>query len=219
MLTNVRQAILERRKNADQILDQSLASLDRDIEELAKDCPEAMSWGKSIVERFSRDRMGRFEFLGIADLVQEKELERQLIGDLKDLLLELGYGFTFVGQQYPLHLGEKNYRVDLLFFHRKLQCLVAFDLKVGGFKPEYAGKMNFYLELLDEQVRLPKENPSIGVILCAEKDDLEVEYALRISTKPMGVAEYQLSQQLPKELAGQLPSPEELREELKRAKR
>ncbi len=155
------------------------------------------------------------EFLGINEAVLELELERHLLNKLKDFLLELGYGFTFVGSQYPLKLGDKTYRVDLLFFHRKLHCLVAIDLKTGSFKPEYAGKMNFHLELLDEQVRLQEENPSIGIILCAEKDALEVEYALRTSNKPVGVAEYQLFPILPANLSGQLPSPEELKTQLK----
>ena len=154
------------------------------------------------------------EFLGINEPMLELELERQLLNRLKDFLLELGYGFSFIGNQYPLKLSDKTYHVDLLFFHRKLQCLIAIDLKIGAFKPEFAGKMNFHLELLDEQVKLPEENPSIGIILCAEKDHLEVEYALRTSNKPMGVAEYQLSPYLPKELTGQLPSPEELKHQL-----
>lgn len=158
------------------------------------------------------------EFLGANEPVLELELERRLLGKLKDFILELGYGFTFVGNQYALKLSDKTYRVDLLFFHRKLHCLVAIDLKTGAFKPEYAGKMNFHLELLDEQVKLPEENPSIGIILCAEKDSLEVEYALRTGTKPMGVAEYQLLPFLPDELSGQLPTPEELKEQLKDTK-
>jgi predicted nuclease of restriction endonuclease-like (RecB) superfamily len=133
------------------------------------------------------------EFLGISKPILELELEHQLLNQLKRFLLELGYGFAFVGNQYPLKLGEKTYKVDLVFFHRSLRCLVAIDLKVGAFKPEYAGKMNFHLELLDEQAEMEGENPAIGIILCAEKDNLEVEYALRTSNKPMGVAEYQLS--------------------------
>lgn len=155
------------------------------------------------------------EFLGIGEPVLEKELEQQLLQKLQEFLLELGYGFSFIGNQYPLQLGDKIYRIDLLFFHRKLQCLIAIELKIGAFQPEYAGKMNFYLELLDEKVKLDSENPSIGIILCAEKDNLEVEYALRISTKPMGIAEYQLSPYLPEEFSGQLPSPEELSKQLK----
>lgn len=152
------------------------------------------------------------EFLGVNEPVLELELERKLLHRLKDFLLELGYGFTFIGNQYPLKLGEKTYRVDLLFFHRGLRCLVAIDLKIGPFKPEYAGKMNFHLELLDEQVRMGGESPSIGIILCAEKDSLEVEYALRSSTKPMGVAEYQLYPELPESLSGQLPTPDEIKQ-------
>lgn len=155
------------------------------------------------------------EFLGVQKLVLERDLESLLLDYLKEFLLELGYGFSFIGSQYPLSLNDKTYRVDLLFFHRKLQCLIAIDLKIGGFEPEFAGKMNFYLELLDEQVRLPKENPSIGIILCAEKNNLEVEYALRSINKPMGVSEYKLRSSLPEELLGQLPAPEELREKLK----
>ncbi len=151
------------------------------------------------------------EFLGINQSILELDLERQLVARLKDFLLELGYGFTFVGNQYPLKLGEKTYKVDLLFFHRGLRCLIAIDLKIGAFKREYAGKMNFHLELLDEQAKMPGENPSIGIILCAEKDNLEVEYALRTSNKPMGVAEYQLSPVLPEGLSGFLPSPEEIK--------
>jgi predicted nuclease of restriction endonuclease-like (RecB) superfamily len=154
------------------------------------------------------------EFLGINEPVLELQLERQLIARLKDFLLELGYGFSFVGNQYPLKLSDKTYYVDLLFFHRRLRCLVAIDLKIGAFRPEYAGKMNFHLELLDGQVRLPEENPSIGIILCAEKDQLEVEYALRTSNKPLGVAEYQLMPFLPEELNGQLPSPDDLKQNL-----
>ena len=155
------------------------------------------------------------EFLGIHQLMLEQELEELLLKHLQDFLLELGYGFSFIGSQYSLTLDDKIYRVDLLFFHRKLHCLVAVDLKIGSFKPEYAGKMNFYLELLDEQVRLPEENPSIGIILCAEKNNLEVEYTLRTSNKPLGVAEYRLISSLPEELSGQLPDPDELRRQLK----
>lgn len=156
------------------------------------------------------------EFLGVRKLMLERNLEEALLNYLQDFLLELGYGFSFVGSQYSLALADKTYRVDLLFFHRKLHCLVAIDLKIGEFKPEYAGKMNFHLELLDEQVRLPEENPSIGIILCAEKNNLEVEYALRSIHKPMGVAEYQLMENLPDELMGQLPTAQQLKEQIEK---
>jgi hypothetical protein len=152
--------------------------------------------------------------LGIHRQVLEAELESRLLQNLKKFLLELGYGFTFMGSQFQLKLEDKTYRVDLLFFHRVLRCLVAIDLKMGAFKPDYLGRMNFHLELLDEQVRMENENPSIGIILCGETDQLEVEYALRSSSKPIGVAEYQLYSELPENLVGLLPSPDEIRERL-----
>lgn len=154
------------------------------------------------------------EFLGINESILEARLENELLRKLQDFILELGYGFAFIGNQYPIALGDKTYRIDLLFYHRQLQCLVAIDLKTGGFTPEYAGKMNFYLELLNTNHKLQHENPSIGIILCAEKNNLEVEYALRSSNKPLGVAEYQLRESLPEELSGKLPSPEELKNQL-----
>lgn len=153
------------------------------------------------------------EFLGINQAVLEAELESQLLQQLKAFLLELGYGFAFMGSQVPLKLGEKTYHVDLLLFHRGLRCLVAIDLKTGYFKPEYTGTMNFHLELLDEQVRMAEENPSIGIILCAEKDSIEVEYALHTSNKPIGVVEYTLYPELPENLIGLLPSPAELKQQ------
>jgi len=135
------------------------------------------------------------DFLGIKQAVKERELEKRLVEKIKLFLLELGYGFTFIGNQYRITLGQKEYYIDLLFFHRKLKALVAIDLKIGGFEPEYIGKMNHYLGLLDDQVRMKDENPSIGIILCADRDNVEVELALRDVNKPIGVAEYQL--QLP----------------------
>jgi predicted nuclease of restriction endonuclease-like (RecB) superfamily len=155
------------------------------------------------------------DFLGLNQPVLEAELESRLLQQLKEFLLELGYGFAFVGSQVPLKLGDKTYTVDLVFFHRGLRCLVAIDLKTGYFKPEYTGKMNFHLELLDEQVRMNTENPSIGIILCAEKETIEVEYALRNSNKPIGVVEYQLYPELPENLVGLLPSTAELKQKFK----
>jgi len=130
---------------------------------------------------------------------------------IKQFILELGYGFSFIGNQYRLMLGNNEYFIDLLFFNRKLKCIVAVELKTGAFEPEYAGKMDFYLNLLDEQVRLKDENPSIGIILCAEKENIVVEYALRSVKKPVGVAEYYLTKKLPKELMGKLPSAKDLK--------
>ena len=150
------------------------------------------------------------EFLGLRRAVKERDLEERLISRLQAFLLELGYGFCFVGRQYRLALGQKEYFIDLLFYHRFLRTLVAFDLKVGPFEPEYAGKMDFYLNLLNDTERAPDDRPSIGIILCAEKDDVEVEYALRSKANPIGVAVYRLQSSLPAELKGKLPTAKQL---------
>jgi predicted nuclease of restriction endonuclease-like (RecB) superfamily len=150
------------------------------------------------------------EFLGIGRAMKERELEDRLIEHLQRFILELGYGFCFVGRQYRLALGRKEYFVDLLFYHRFLKALVAFDLKIGPFEPEHAGKMDFYLNLLNDKERAPDDQPSIGIILCAEKEEIEVEFALKTKTNPIGVAEYQLQSKLPAELKGRLPSVKQL---------
>jgi len=150
------------------------------------------------------------EFLGIRREVKERELEDRLIERLRDFILELGYGFCFVGRQHRLAQGKKEYFIDLLFYHRFLKALVAFELKVGAFEPEHAGKMDFYLNLLNDKERAPGDNPSIGVILCAEKDDVEVEYALKTKHNPIGVAEYQLQSKLPPAMKGKLPTARQL---------
>ncbi len=150
------------------------------------------------------------EFLGIRREVKERELEDRLISRLQAFLLELGYGFCFVGRQHRLMLGQKEYFIDLLFYHRFLKALVAFELKVGPFEPEHAGKMDFYLNLLNDKERGDGDQPSIGIILCAEKDDVEVEYALRTKANPIGVAVYQLQSKLPAHLKGKLPTAKQL---------
>jgi len=132
------------------------------------------------------------EFLGLSQPVKENELEKRLVEKIKLFLLELGQGFSFIGNQYRLTLGQKEYYIDLLFYNRKLKALVAIDLKIGSFEPEYIGKMNFYLGLLDDQTKMPDENASIGIILCASKDHVEVEVSLRDINKPIGIANYQL---------------------------
>jgi len=154
------------------------------------------------------------DFLGITKPVLERELEKRLIEKVKYFILELGYGFTFIGNQYRLTLRNNEYFVDLLFFNRKLKCLIAIELKTGKFEPEYAGKMDFYLRLLNEQVKLKDENPSIGIILCAEKDNIVVEYALRSAKHPIGVAEYRLTKKLPKKLKKALPTPAQLKKQI-----
>lgn len=150
------------------------------------------------------------EFLGIGRAVKERELEDRLIERLQQFILELGYGFCFVGRQYRLALGRKEYFVDLLFYHRFLKALVAFDLKIGSFEPEHAGKMDFYLNLLNNKERAAGDHPSIGIILCAEKDDVEVEFSLNTKTNPIGVAEYQLQSTLPAQFKGRLPTARQL---------
>ena len=159
------------------------------------------------------------DFLGITKPILEKELENRLVEKIRDLLLELGYGFSFIGNQYRLKLNQKEYFIDLLFYHRILKCLIAIELKTVEFEPEFAGKMNFYLELLDEQEKQPDDNPSIGIILCPVKDKFEVEYALRISSKPIGVSEYKLTQKLPEKLKGKVPTSKELKQMLTKALR
>ena len=131
-------------------------------------------------------------FLGVTEPLLELELEQRLMEKIKQFLLELGQGFTFIGNQYTLTYNNKDYKVDLLFFHRGLRSLVAIDLKISEFKPEYISKMNTYLSLLDRLERGKDENPPIGIILCAEKDNVEVELSLEGFTKPIGVAEYKL---------------------------
>ncbi len=135
------------------------------------------------------------EFLDLPDTFHENDFRKALVKGMRDFILELGKDFTFVGEEYPIQVGGEDYRIDLLFFHRSLHCLVAMELKVGKFKPEYVSKMDFYLEGLDRQIRKPDENPSVGLLLCASKNDEVVEYAMSRTLSPMMVAQYQL--QLP----------------------
>ncbi|MEO8230917.1 MAG: PDDEXK nuclease domain-containing protein [Ignavibacteriota bacterium] len=158
------------------------------------------------------------EFLGINEPIRERDLENYLITHLRDFILELGYGFTFVGQQYKISVSNKDYYIDLLFYHRFLKALVAIDLKLGEFEPEHAGKMDFYLNLLNTKEKAIEDNPSIGMILCAEKDDLIVEYSLKTKSNPIGVAEYKLTKKLPKELKGQIPTGNDFKEILSELK-
>jgi len=154
------------------------------------------------------------EFLEVAKSAHEREVENKLVENIKSLLLELGYGFSFVGNQYKLTLGENDYYIDLLFFHRRLNALVAIELKVGKFKPEYAGKMNFYLNILNDKIKMPHENLAIGIILCTDKDGIEVEYALQNVEQPMGVSTCTVKEKLPDELKGFLPTSKEIKENI-----
>ena len=135
------------------------------------------------------------EFLDLPQNFKESDLRKGLIRNMKDFILEVGKDFTFIDEEYRVQVGGEDFRIDLLFFHRGLQCLVAFELKIGKFKPEYISKMDFYLEALDRQKKKEKENPSVGIILCASKDDEVVEYAISRTLSPMMVSEYKL--QLP----------------------
>jgi predicted nuclease of restriction endonuclease-like (RecB) superfamily len=151
-----------------------------------------------------------FDFLELAEQHSERELERALITRIEDFLRAMGGRFAFMGSQYRLEVDGREFFLDLLLFHRRLRALVAIELKIGDFQPEFVGKMQFYLTALDRQVRQEDENPSIGIILCKEKSRTIVEYALHDATKPIGVATYQITKTLPKEFKGQLPKPEEI---------
>jgi len=151
-----------------------------------------------------------FDFLELADEHSERELENALVQNLRDFMAELGGAFSFIGNQYRLEVDGREYFIDLLLFHRRLRCLVAIELKIGEFKPEHKGKMEFYLEALDSQERLPEENPSIGIIICRSKHKTTVEYALRNAVRPLGVATYSVVAQLPEGYRADLPSPEQI---------
>ncbi|WP_354259637.1 PDDEXK nuclease domain-containing protein [Bradyrhizobium sp. F1.13.3] len=149
-----------------------------------------------------------FDFLSLGPEMLERDLERGLIEHLRSLILELGKGFAFVGSQYHLEVGDQDYYLDLLFYHLRLRCFVVIELKIEDFKPEFSGKMNFYLSAVDDQLRHSDDKPTIGII-----NEVIVEYALRDSSKPMGVAQYQLSHALPPQLARDLPTVEEFARE------
>jgi predicted nuclease of restriction endonuclease-like (RecB) superfamily len=155
-----------------------------------------------------------FDFLTIGEDAHERDLERGLLEHIRRFLLELGVGFAFVGSQYHLEVGGDDFYLDLLFYHLRLRCFVVIDLKISEFQPEFAGKMNFYLSAVDDTLRHPDDQPSIGIILCKTKNKVIVEYALRDTQKPMGVSTYQLTESLPKQLKGNLPTVEELETEL-----
>jgi len=151
------------------------------------------------------------DFLDINQPISERALENSMVEKVKKLMLEMGYGFCFIGNQYKISLGEKDYYIDLLFYHRILKCLVAVELKIVEFEPEFIGKLDFYLQLIDVQLKQDDDKPSIGILLVPQKNNLEVEYALRSANKPIGVSEYILSKQLPVEFYGKLPTAEQFK--------
>lgn len=156
-----------------------------------------------------------FDFAELSPEYSEHELEIQLVNHIRAFLIEMGGDFTFIGNQYHLLVGNKDLYIDLLLFHRRLRSLVAIELKIGEFEAEYAGKMQLYLTVLDEQVKLEDENSSIGIIICKSKDKTFVEYALKRSSAPIGVATYLLSNSLPENMKDLLPNPEEIVRRLK----
>ena len=151
-----------------------------------------------------------FDFIELKEDAQEKDLEEALIKNITKVLLELGKGFAYVGHQYHLEVAGEDYYIDLLFYNIKLKCYVVIELKVGEFKPEYAGKLSFYLTAIDEQVKETNDNPTIGLLLCRSKNNVIAEYTLRDMNKPMGVSEYRIKDYLPENLQKELPSIEEL---------
>ena len=154
------------------------------------------------------------DFLDLKEDVVERELEDAIMNHIMKFLLELGVGFAFVGRQYRVVADDEDYAIDLLFYHLHLRCYVVIDLKMKDFKPEYAGKMNFYLSAVDDQVKQEWDNPSIGMILCRGRKNVKVEYALKDINKPIGISEYQLTDLIPKDLKSKLPSIEDLEREL-----
>ena len=156
-----------------------------------------------------------FEFLTLAGQAKERDLERALINHLRDFLLELGVGFAFVGSQYPLDVGGQEYRLDLLFYHLHLRAYLVIELKAEDFKPEFSGKMNFYLSAVDDLLRHSDDQPSVGIILCKSKNRIVAEYALRDLGKPVGLSEYRLTSELPIDFEGSLPTVDELERTLK----
>ena len=151
-----------------------------------------------------------FDFLTLKKSADEKSIEEQLTKHITNFLLELGKGFAFIGRQYHLAVGEKDYYLDLLFYHTRLRCYVVVELKANSFKPEYAGKLNFYLSSVDEILKSSGDNPTIGILLCKERNKIEAEYALRGMSQPIGIAEYKLSKAIPPNIKSELPTIEEI---------
>ena len=165
--------------------------------------------GSDMAEQILRDPYN-FDFLTLADDYKERELERGLLLHLRDLLLELGRGFAFVGSQVPLVVGDETFYIDLLFYHLRLHAYFVIELKTGKFKPEYAGKLNFYLSAADDLIRTPPDGPTLGLLLCEGRNGAVVEYALRDVAKPIGVSTYRVTRELPVPLQEDLPSIEDL---------
>ena len=156
-----------------------------------------------------------FDFIPFREDMVERDIENALVKDVTKLLLELGTGFAFLGNQYHLNVGGDDFYIDLLFYNLNLRCYVVIELKTGEFKPEYAGQLNFYLSAVDGIIKHPEDNPSIGLLLCKSKNDLVAEYALKDMSKPIGVSEYKITSSLPEALSKQLPSVEDIQKRIK----
>ena len=157
-----------------------------------------------------------FDFLSLGKEAQERDLERALIAHMRDFLLELGVGFSFVGSQYALEVADQEFRIDLLFYHLKLRCFIVIDLKMGKFEPAYSGQINFYVNAVDDLLRHPDDQPTIGLVLCKSKENTIVEYSLRGISTPIGVSTHSI-EQLPEQLQESLPTVERLQQELNEA--
>lgn len=157
-----------------------------------------------------------FDFIPFKADMLERDIENELVKNVTALLLELGKGFAFLGNQYHLEVGGEDFYIDLLFYNLNLRCYFVIELKTGEFRPEYAGKLNFYLSAVDSQLKTENDNPSIGLLLCKSKNNIIAEYALRDMSKPIGVSEYKVTRKLPKELEETLPSEEDIQKRIQR---
>ena len=155
-----------------------------------------------------------FDFIPFKEDMVERDIEQALVRDVTKLLLELGTGFAFLGNQYHLNVGGDDFYIDLLFYNLNLRCYMVIELKTGEFKPEYAGQLNFYLSAVDGILKKEQDNPSIGLLLCKSKNDLVAEYSLKDMSKPIGVSAYQITSNLPEELGKQLPSIEDIQKRI-----
>lgn len=178
------------------------------------------NFDKTMVEKYKHQAVlavkdeYSFDFLELSEQHSEHELEIGLINKIREFLAQMGSDFSFIGNQYKIEVDDEEYFIDLLLYHRRLKSLIAIELKIGKFKPEYAGKMNFYLSALNEKVKLEDENPSIGIIICKEKKRTTVEYALKDSNQPIGVATYKLTEILPKNFENLLPTAQQISQKL-----
>ncbi len=181
------------------------------VTNFSKTLPEPQS---DLAQQLIKDPYN-FDFLTLTSDYNEKELEKNLTDHITKFLMELGAGFAYMGKQVPIQVGERDFFLDLLFYHTKLHCHVVIELKVVDFEPEHAGKLNFYIKAVDEQLRQVGDNPTIGILICKNRDKLVAEYALSDINKPMGVTEYELTQSLPEQFKSSLPTIEEIEAEIK----